>query len=357
MDYLRKNKFFALGLLTVLVFLLLFLIGGHSAIKHIDVYQSFFDFYTRAVGSVTKMLLSLTGSEVEYLSERQSLVMNGIVIPMYLNFALRFHIYATAILFLLPKDYLKSSILLLLSFFVLFLISSLKCAFEVRFFDSYGSFLADIMTSLRVVLLLCLITYKININESLKIIYLKANLFIREKIVFNIFQALFLLSVITPVFSLIQYYAQTNLKAELSAFSNVLLFISQSILTILNYNTHIVDRYIYLDKYAVNLGDPCLGLVVTLTFIFIICSIKSNWLNKLIYLFVGSFVMMLMNSIRIAYLLLHLHKYGHYALTMEVHDLSDYFFYTIVFIMIIIYIVWFQNIRFRQICKITPPHL
>ncbi len=346
MDYLHKNRLFGIGLLVALFLLLLFLIGGNSAVKHIDVYQSFFDAYSHLVGRTSALVLNLFRGDAGYLPEQRGIVLHGKLIPLYLNFALRYYVYVAAVLFLLPKEYLKSFWLLLFSFFMLFIISCFKCIFEVGFYDSYGSFFADITTTLRPVLLLCLISCKISMNESFKKIYIKANGFVREKIVFSIFQALMLLLVVTPVFSLIQYYAQTNLKEELSAFSKVLLFISQSILTVMSYNTHIVDRYIYLDKYAVYLGDPCLGVVVTLTFIFIICSIKSNWLNKLIYLFLGSFVMMLMNSVRIVYLLLHLNKYGHYTLTMEVHNLSDYFFYTVVFIMILIYILWFQNIRF-----------
>jgi exosortase/archaeosortase family protein len=348
-DYLSKDRILAASISAVLIVILFFLLGGNSLVKHIDIYQSFFDSYTHFQGRTITYFLNLMHENATYLPSQKSVLLNGTnTIPLYSNFALRYYIYVIVVLLVLPKKYLKSFLLMTISFFLLFLLSSLMCVFEIKYYDTFGSFLGGVIVGLRPVLLICLIVFKIDNNDLFKRIYIRANSFVRERINFSIFQILLLFFLITPVFGLINYIIMNDFKVLLNDFSKVLLSLSHLFLTVLNYSTNIVGRSIYLGKYSVYLGDPCLGIIVTLTFIFIIYSIKSSWLNRLIFMVLGSIVMIIMNSVRIAYLLIHLHKYGHYTLTMEVHELSDYFFYIIVFLMVILYLFWFQHIQFKS---------
>ena len=146
------------------------------------------------------------------------------------------------------------------------------------------------------------------------------------------------------------YQRQDFLEGQLT---NLILYLSNNILHAIGYASYSVGRYIFLEKNWVFLANSCLGMGLIATFIFLIFIIKSNWINKILYMLVGTLFIILMNALRISLLLVYVYKNnGNYSLSVEVHDLSNYFFYVIVFVLFLLYIYWFQNIHFGRKKKI-----
>lgn len=134
---------------------------------------------------------------------------------------------------------------------------------------------------------------------------------------------------------------------------NMILYLSNFILHAIGYASYSVGRYIFIEKNWVAVGHSCLGMGLIATFIFLIFIIKSNWINKILYMLVGTLFIILMNALRISLLLVYVYKNnGNYSLSVEVHDLSNYFFYVIVFVLFLLYVFWFQNIHFGRKKKI-----
>lgn len=146
------------------------------------------------------------------------------------------------------------------------------------------------------------------------------------------------------------YQRQDFLEGQLT---NLILYLSNNILHAIGYASYSVGRYIFLEKNWVFLANSCLGIGLIATFIFLIFIIKSNWINKILYMLVGTLFIILMNALRISLLLVYVYKNnGNYSLSVEVHDLSNYFFYVIVFVLFLLYVYWFQNIHFGRKKKI-----
>ena len=146
------------------------------------------------------------------------------------------------------------------------------------------------------------------------------------------------------------YQQQDFLEWQLT---NLVLYLSNFILHGIGYASYSVGRYIFLGKNWVFLANSCLGIGLIATFIFLIFIIKSNWINKILYMLVGTLFIILMNALRISLLLVYVYKNnGNYSLSVEVHDLSNYFFYVIVFVLFLLYVYWFQNIHFGRKKKI-----
>lgn len=125
--------------------------------------------------------------------------------------------------------------------------------------------------------------------------------------------------------------------------------LTNSLLRFFGYNTHVINNYICLDPYWVQIITPCLGLGMMIVFALLIAIIRSNWLNKLLFILLGEVIIILLNAFRIALLLLHIRSLkGEQKITMEVHNWSGHLFYVFVFILFLIYLHWFQNIQFQK---------
>ena len=331
-------------MLLVFAILILVVMLFNDNIRALDFYQNFFNLYTDWVGKTTVLLIRLFHPDAVF--ESGSLITHGTYSYMlHSNFALRYHVFIFLILFLLPGNLKKSILYFLLSVLLLFVISVLKCFTEVLSPNELGLALAELITTNRNLLLILALSYKIKINSFLLQVYLKVEEFLKEKLVLSLFTFVVILIYVTPLSSVIEELSYSSLESWFDAFTDLLLFISGAFLELLNYQPRIVDKMIYIDNYWVYLGRPCLGIGLMITFLFIIMNIKSKLENRVVFILIGYIIIIVMNAVRIAFVLLHLVKHGDYKLTLTVHDLSDYFFYVVVFVMILSYLNWFQYLK------------
>jgi len=337
-QFIVRNKLILLVLLSILLVFAGVLVGINESIKITEWYKPFFQKYTDMVASLSVFLLSFSDSNVSYLPESSAVLFNTIYVSLHLNFALRYYIYSTLILLLLPGKYLKSVLLIILTFLLYYVLSVLKCTTEVLMVNRDATAVTDFIIAIRPLSLLFLLNYKLKLNNFTSNLYGKLKDKINEKLDLPFLTFLSLTILLIPVG---RFFELLNLNF----FSHLILVISQQINSLLGYNTVICDNFLIFQKYSVYLGKQCLGIGLDIMFVFLVFAIKSNWLHKLIYSVMGVLIMILMNSVRISYILIHLYKNGSYQLAVDAHELSNYFFYSVVFILILIYIFWFRNLK------------
>jgi len=109
----------------------------------------------------------------------------------------------------------------------------------------------------------------------------------------------------------------------------------------------VAGKTIYLYNYWLHLGTNCLGVGLMVVFSALIFIIKSPLLNRLIYIPFGIVFIIILNAIRIDAILLHiaLNQIPQHLIE-DYHDLSNNVYYIIVFLFILIYIGWFQHVKF-----------
>ena len=337
-QFIVRNKLILLVLPSILLVFAGLLIGVNESIKITEWYRPLFQKYTDAVANLSVFFLSFSDSSVAYFPESLTISFDKIYIPLHLNFALRYYIYSTLILLLLPGKYLKSVLLLILTFLLYYVLSVLKCTTEVLMVNRDATAVTDFIIALRPLSLLFLLNYKLKLNNFTSSLYGKMKGKINEKLDVPFLTFFSLTILLIPAG---RFFELLNLNF----FSHFILVISQKINSLLAYNTVIYDNFLILQKYSVYLGKQCLGIGLDIMFVFLVFAIKSNWLHKLIYSVLGVLVMILMNSVRISYILIHLYKNGSYQLAVDAHELSNYFFYSVVFILILIYIFWFRDLK------------
>ncbi|MFZ4456051.1 MAG: hypothetical protein ACOYOT_07510 [Bacteroidales bacterium] len=128
--------------------------------------------------------------------------------------------------------------------------------------------------------------------------------------------------------------------------------LTSALLRMMGYSTHIYENAVFIGPYWVRVIEPCLGIGLMVVFALLIGLIKSHWLNKIVFIVVGEIVIVVLNSLRIALLLLNVRAMnGSQRMTLEVHAYSGHLFYVLVFLLFMVYLFWFHNLnlikRFR----------
>jgi exosortase/archaeosortase family protein len=342
LKYFKQDKMLFYSVLSFVVIGLVFLFGGLNLIKITSAYDTFFNFYVNAVGRLSSFLITVFSESAVYLPDSWSIsIKGGESINIYTNFALRYNIFLLAILILLPGKRIQSALYFIAAVLFIWLLMGIKCAIEVSYYKQTAALLGESFLVFRSLLIYLLFVFKIRNNPTFLSFYRQINERMKSRLNYSIFTFLLVLIVLLPVSRFFELI-------DLSWLTNTIIGISQAINSLMGYATQVYDRYIILGKNWVYLGDPCLGIGVLLIFSYLILSIKSRFINQVIYVFFGIIFMIIMNAVRVSYLLIHIYKTGYYDYETDPHALSNYFFYSIVFILFLIYIYWFQDIKFYK---------
>lgn len=323
--------------------LLFFLLGGNIWVENSLLYKQIEYFIAYILGQTSSSLLHLFGFDVSYDALIQHIGMVGKETFSIQPFvALKYYIF---ILFLFSFFFInknKSLLYIVCGILFLFLLSLFKLAMLLTFEGKLAYQLSDptnlyIKTLLVVLLLLKFQLFEFSSN------YIKS---LNDKIKSKFSLSLIGMIIIIPVF--INFHKIIDVIAPYGTFNwllNIILWLSQKFMFLLGYSeTIIVNNLIYLGINYVGVGAQCLGIGIMTSFTLLILLIRSSMINRLFYIFFGIIFMIMMNSLRIVFLLLHLHKNQSYQLAMDAHDLSNYFFYIVVFLLFLGYILWFQYV-------------
>jgi len=190
----------------------------------------------------------------------------------------------------------------------------------------------------------------LNNNPLIKPFYVKLRLKFNELLNVSLEMLMLLLILVTPLTRIIINYVDRGILDQLTTLT---LRISQIILGWLNYTTVISANFMYLDKYGLRFEQPCMGLGVVTIVLILVSVVKGKWLNKFIFL-TGFFIaFIIMNSLRLAGLLLLIkHFYSNGMDTVFLHDTITYAMYLFAFLSFLLYYFWFQDIDLLKYRKL-----
>ena len=137
---------------------------------------------------------------------------------------------------------------------------------------------------------------------------------------------------------IIMFYAGTTI-------THLLLFLTKEVMTVAGFITHISSYSIRLDQNLVYVGISCLGIRLMVMFATVIIFLKGTIQSKVLFILSGVISIFIINVLRIAYVLYHLHKYQNLPQTMTVHDMYDYAIYVFTIILWFIYAKWSSSCK------------
>lgn len=334
--------------LVIKVILLLFIVvAGKSWIISSEIYDSVLSQYAQLLGNSTSALLNWLGYESSYLSTHDRLTLDGYEkFGLQSSLAVRYYFYVAIILIPFTQQPFRAILLVAGASALLFLVSAVRYTGLALMSEQSAHFVVAFSTISRYFLLWMAVRYRIVNHQQLKKWLHNADQQFRQR--FQLSLPVFVLVLITTSswMSIIDRTLITPDSQFVHYFSSLILAITNWLVQLAHFQPTVSGYYIWIENVWVYLGSPCLGVGSMILFASLIGLIRSKLLNKLIYISSGLALLVVLNSARIAYILIHIYKNGKYTHNIEVHDLSNYFFYAIVFILLVIYIYWFQHLTF-----------
>ncbi len=344
-DFALKNKPAAFALFLAFVAMLFLLAGGNQTVKQLFGYHQFFDGFAAAVAESTAFFLRLTGLQIEYVTSSKAYhVGTPILLAMNTTFALRYFVFAFVILMLLPGNILKSFFFFLFSAALLFGALVFRNFFEILYYGDRIQAISQLGVVARPIVVMLALAFKYKNSTLLQGIYIKLNVSFRNRFLVSIYPFVFVIAIAEPLARVFEVF---NLDFIASAIQHQ----TQMLASFMGEHTYISSRYIYLEQFWVYVGDPCLGIGVSMIFAFLIATLRGQTLNKLIFIAIGLYTLLLMNAVRVWYILLDLRTLQSAAIGYDAHEMSNYFFYIVVFILLNIYMFWFDSIDFEKFFK------
>lgn len=126
------------------------------------------------------------------------------------------------------------------------------------------------------------------------------------------------------------------IKNSLASF---LLHISQKILLFLDFDVFIAGRKISNGLTWVGIGDPCIGINISIVFAAFILTTRTHFWAKTLYAIGGILFIFLLNAIRITLLFAYIKEAG--SNTEVVHKHHDMYNFAIYLIVIVLWFFWF----------------
>ena len=345
LSYVQQNKRQFLLLSLVLLFICIVLLSWQYLIQTFA-YKSLDLAYANFTGQLSVWIASLLGQFPTYDSLSCNLSLNNkvklLVMPTE---SYKYYVIGFLLLLVVPIREYKFSFLLIVSSF---LFIALRAAFItiIQLIYPQDMILLLWIDTMIYIPMLVIILFVSDRNQIIKPLFNKICALFRPSLIVSLATLILILLLVTPLPRIILNYLAMGVIDEITT---ITLKISKIILSWFGYETVIATKFIFLGKFWLQLQQPCLGIgVVTLVWI-LVCSIKSKWLNKSIFLICFSLLFVLMNSIRLAVLLIIIkHTYMKGLNKMELHDSITYAMYLFAFISFIVYYFWFQDIKWRK---------
>lgn len=320
-----------------------FLFGGDSWLEKSLLLKKIEYILSYILGLISSFLLQLLGFDVSYnvltqhigIAEKEDFS----IIPFV---SAKYYIIIVCVFSFFFRNKEKSILYLIYGIFLLLFFSFLKLAMLLLFDGRLAHQLSDPTNVFIKTLMIVLVFLKFSLFDYFSKHIDRVSLKIKDRFSISII-GLFII-----IATFIYMHRTIDIFANYGSFDWLLksiLWLSQQFMFILGYSeTIITNHYLYLGINYVSIGAPCLGIGIMSSVSLLILLIRSPWLNKILYIFFSMIVMIFMNSIRVVFLLIHLYKNQSYQLAMDAHDLSNYFFYIVVFLLFLGYILWFQYV-------------
>jgi exosortase/archaeosortase family protein len=302
--------------------------------------------YTNFIGQLAVWIANLLGQFPTFDSKTYHLSLNDrvklLIIPTE---SYRFYVIGFILLLLVPIKEYKYSFLLLVSS-LLFI--ALRAAFISIIQLIYPQ---DIILLLWIdpfiyIPMVVIILFVSTRNQLIKPLYDRICALFKPLLIVSVPTLILVLLLVTPIPRVLFNYLD---KGIIDGLTTITLQVSKIMLKWFDYKAVVSANFLFLGKFWLQLEQPCLGIgVVTIVWI-LVCFIKSQWLNKSIFLILFSLLFVIMNSIRMSVLLLVIKNTYLTGLNKVVlHDNITYFMYIFAFVSFLIYYFWFQDLKWRK---------
>ena len=341
----KKNLFILLsGIALIVLYYIL-----KSAASTFDFYGNIVNTYALWVGKSFEWFAGLAGYELMYDSVNGQIVSATGTFSIMNKLAVKFYLIAALMVFVFPRKWIKSIGVFAIAFAALYILSVLRFFVDLAFREQANYLYLPLIYTGRYLVLFYILKYKISIHPRLQFYLGKINELIRDKFQFRLMTLIFIFIIAFGLMGFIDWFLVVQSQDFVDFLSQWILGYSEFLLKVLGYNPVVEGYQINLERNWVYLGTPCLGAGVMTLFIILVSIIKSDWLNKFIYIIIGINILIFANAVRIVAILLHIYLYKIQGdLIEDYHGISNNFFYILVFIMLLIYTRWFADIKFRK---------
>ena len=341
----RKNATFLLGGIALIV---LYFISKWIA-PTFDLYGNIISTYAQWIGKSFEWIANSTGHEITYESAGGLIISESGSFSIMNKLAIKFYPIAFLLIFIFPQKWGKSIGVLLLAFAALYIISVLRFFVDLNHREQANYLYLPMIYTGRYLTLFFILKYKISIHPRLQLYLDKINDMMRDKFQLQFMNLIFTFIIAFGVMGFIDWFLIVQSQGFIDFLSQWILGYADFLLRVLGYNPYIEGYQINLELNWVYLGTPCLGAGVMALFALLVSIIKSDWINKLIYILIGINILIFANAVRVVVILLHIYINQIPAdLIEDYHGLSNNFFYIMVFFMLLIYTRWFADIKFRK---------
>jgi len=265
---------------------------------------NFIDSIKETVGvfvlTITKVFAIITGSSLEIDWNNKLILFNDKSHFFFTNqmFAIRYYFLAAVFVFILEKQPGKTVINLLVIWMSFIFLSSSLHLFRVYNTEyqylNYNFVLEEIISIFLVgYVLLNYLKAKKHDSENQWLHFL-----INKQVFLYLFVGLVWL-----ILSLYPHYIDKQFFYDIIV--KITFSITSGLLKLFGYQNYYLGRYIYGDYIRILLKNPCVGIKIIQVFILIMVFLKGESLYKVPYILIGTFVIILLNALRIFFLFIY----------------------------------------------------
>lgn len=347
---MNLNKATAIKIMLFFVGLVLLFWFTKSTLYDTSIYKGTLIGYS---GSIAAVLQFLFGN-FQFDTTTGNIIYGHQTINAFSGLAIKFYALIFVILFFFPRKVGKTILVFLIASIVLYLLAMLRFANDVFGHAKLSSFFFTVIVSLRYLTVYLVLKYKIDLHTSLKKYFDSIDVKVQAAFHFSFHKLLIIVALVSAFAGFFDWFLISDWNLFIDALSYLILWLSNAMLWMLGFSeAYSYDKYILLDNYWLYLGTNCLGVGLMVVFSSLIMAIRSPIANRLVFVVVGLFFLIVMNAVRIVGILLFIsqNKIPQHLIE-DYHNMSNNFFYLIVFAIILFYINKFQYIKLR----ITKSH-
>lgn len=266
------------------------------------------------------------------------------------SLAIKYYFIVFGILILAVRERKRTLTVLVVAFLALYLSNVLKYVNDLLSPADFKGFLYWVNVSFRYLIIYFVVKFKIGLHQTSRNAYAKFNEAIQQVFQITLHRLLILICMVPAFAAFFDWFLVGKWTGFVDGLSSIILGLSEWMLHLLGHNTaYVTNKTVYLSNYWLILGPNCMGVGLMVVFAALIYSIKSPLINRLVFIPLGIAFIILLNAIRINAILLHIvRNETPQHLIEDYHNLSNNIYYVIVFVFILTYITWFQNIKFRK---------
>ena len=351
-SYLKNHRQQLFLFLFVLFLVLLIEFIGWRYIIQSNGYDIFQHAFSEITGFLSVGFSQILGYHTTYESIGSLFILSTRRIhPIIPIDAFKFYFIAFLCLILVPKKNVSNIVYVLITIVFLIIRATIISTIKLLYFNQVHNILLLLLEPMIFLPMFFIVLYILKNNSMLRILYDKINQGFNHTLSIKFTTMIILVILITPLPRVFLTYMNGGI---LEFITNQTLILSRLILHAFNYaNVNILGKTIYLDNYWIQLENPCLGIGIFTVIAILIFSVKSVWVNKLIFFILLFPALTVVNALRIALLLMYFkHNFGFgYINLRELHDTSSNIIYLVAFGLFILYLYWFQNIDILKFKK------